>query len=69
MGKGGDKKMDKNILMGANALVIIGGLAWGAKALNMDIVPMITGAALAPIVYGLVGISAALLGAKELKMI
>jgi uncharacterized membrane protein YuzA (DUF378 family) len=61
--------MDKNILMGANALVIIGGLAWGAKALNMDIVPMITGAALAPIVYGLVGISAVLLGAKQLKMI
>jgi uncharacterized membrane protein YuzA (DUF378 family) len=61
--------MDKTIMTGANALVIIGGLAWGAKALNIDIVPMITGVALAPIVYGLVGISAALLGAKQLKMI
>jgi uncharacterized membrane protein YuzA (DUF378 family) len=61
--------MDKNILMGANAMVIVGGLAWGLKALNVEIVPMITGVALAPIVYGLVGISAVLLGAKELDVI
>jgi uncharacterized membrane protein YuzA (DUF378 family) len=60
--------MDKNILMGANALVIVGGLAWGLKALNIDAVLMIAGT-FAPIVYGLVGISAILLGAKELDVI
>ena len=60
---------DNTLMMGANALVLIGGLAWGLKALNIEIVPMIVTATYAPIVYGLVGISAVLLGAKELDVI
>jgi len=58
-----------NITMGANILVIVGGIAWGLKALNVEIVPMIVTSAFAPMVYGLVGISAVVLIAKDMKWI
>ncbi len=39
-------------------LLVVGGLNWGLVALHYNLVEMIFGAGISPIVYGLVGIAA-----------